>query len=75
MLDRDATDGGRAGNACPFGPVLEQADRRFDQLTSKVVVIEQKLSVLDQGIMSIKTQAGQKADEITQDRGPRARGR
>ena len=45
-------------------PVLEQADRRFDQMTGRVVEMERRLNILDQGVMAIKTQADQKVDEI-----------
>ena len=46
-------------------PVLEQADRRFDQMTGRVAEMERRLNILDQGVMAIKTQADQKVNEIT----------
>ena len=46
------------------GPVLEQADRRFDQMTNKVQELEQKVNLTEQAVMAIKQQADQKVDEI-----------
>ena len=55
----------RSGMPALTAPALEQADRRFDQMISKVTEMEQKLTILDQGVMAIKTQADQKVDELT----------